>query len=148
MCIALEELEADKKNIKKPVRLIISSVGGDVIAANSMWGRLTLSPLIINTYGLGNVESAAVLLLQFGARRYLSNHAFLMIHKSSCGVQGKIAKCKAELAFQETLDQMIDKTIATRIGMPFEKYLELENETERYIFANEALELNFIDELF
>jgi ATP-dependent Clp protease protease subunit len=146
MAVALIELESSRK--RDPVEILISSPGGSMIAANTLYSMLGRSPLSFNTTVIGEACSAAVLLLQAGKKRRMGSVSYLMIHGGSTGVSGKLGKCQQELDFFQELDWMVDRTIADRIGMPFHAYRELQGEGERYIFSTEAKELNFIDEIF
>ncbi len=72
-------IEADKE---KPIALFINSDGGTVVEATALYDFILASETPIDTYALGEIKSAAVLVFVAGRRRYTYPNTLFMLHKA------------------------------------------------------------------
>jgi ATP-dependent protease ClpP protease subunit len=68
------------------ITLMLSSTGGEITAALSMYNFLTSVGIKLTTYNIGNTYSAAVLVFLAGERRVADRSAQFIIHPSSAVV--------------------------------------------------------------
>lgn len=137
-----------------PFTLMISSPGGDVDAAMAMHElmRLTIEKgAIISTIGTGAVISAAVLLLTAGSQghRTLTKFSRLMYHESFLGeISGTASAIGQAAQALKDYDKDFDGLIAGYTGMSLAQVRRLyANGADRWMDADEALKLGFIDNL-
>ena len=94
----LEHLE-----VGTPINVYINSAGGQVDSALCMLDLMTTTSCPIKTIGIGQVSSAAVLLLACGTKgnRLISPNCRVMIHQVSTGLMGNSSELDNEV--QEVL---------------------------------------------
>lgn len=112
----LEEDDYNDANIKdyirEPIKIYISSCGGEL---NSAWGLIdiiTTSKTPIHTYCIGYAQSAAFMIFLAGRERFVYKHSCLLYHQLSGGSIGKyndmkeyVENCTVNQAFIETFVQ-------------------------------------------
>lgn len=137
-------MEADKE---QPIMLFINSDGGMSTEAAALHDFILASETPIDTYALGEVKSAALLVLIAGRRRYTYPNTRFLLHK---GIGSP-----AERNFPEVLRQAEEMAewdgryaglIAQRIGLDKEGVLAAMEATTLF-GAEEALEWGVCDEV-
>lgn len=80
-----------------PINLYITSPGGDVNGLTAITDIIGSLSCKVNTYGFGNVESAAVWILASGTgTRYIAPNAEIMIHEMSAWMKGTTSSVENE----------------------------------------------------
>jgi ATP-dependent Clp protease protease subunit len=94
----------------KVLSLYINSIGGDVCSTFGLVDLMRTSKHVIRTIGVGNVMSAATLILSAGTRghRYVTQNTSVMSHQHSEEFEGKYHDIKSRLAESD----MINKRMA------------------------------------
>ena len=134
----------------KPIKLYISTDGGDV---DAMWGLvdvITNSKTPIHTYCLGRSASCGFAIFIAGHKRFITKHSKLMIHSSS--TSGNMKKDIEQLNDlvrtmndweEEFYDYVINNTkISKEMLTDMRKYRK-----DWYINAKQAIELGCADEI-
>lgn len=132
-----------------PIRIEISSYGGDVYEMLGIIDRMRSSPCHIITRGFGKIMSAATFILAAGDERYMGACSWMMTHEMSDIVKGKMGDIKNEIKHSEALeDQMF---------MLYEQFSEgktkaqvfkkLSTGKDHYFDAETALKLGLIDKV-
>src|ERR1035438_446921 len=75
----LDALES--KNSGQPISIHLASHGGDAHAALAYAARIRLSKCEIIITALGNVASAAIMILAAGDRRIMTSESWAMVHE-------------------------------------------------------------------
>jgi ATP-dependent Clp protease protease subunit len=129
-----------------PIFVYIMSEGGDVDIGIAMYEllRTAVSPII--TVGVGAVCSMAVLLLQAGDHRVITQSTSLLIHDGTVAFQGALHSTKLHMDQSVKTHAWYCQQIVDRSGIPMEKAMELAR-TESFLSATEALELGLVDEV-
>ena len=84
---------------KTVIPLFISSTGGDVYCAMKIIDLIRSSPLEIHTIAVGACMSAAAVIFSFGARRFVGEHATIMLHGVRVeAFEGKLKDVEIEAA--------------------------------------------------
>jgi ATP-dependent protease ClpP protease subunit len=118
-----------------PIQIVINSEGGETVQGFAIMNYIRTLPN--ETFGVvvGRCCSAAVVVLQGCTHRQAMPDAVLMIHR---GTRNDM--------FDKRLDERADSMIATRMGWTPSK-LDKFQSYDRYMFAEEALEINLIDHI-
>jgi|LakMenE18May11ns_1017448.scaffolds.fasta_scaffold9898370_5 ATP-dependent Clp protease protease subunit len=119
----------------EPIQLVIDSEGGETIQGFAIMNYIRTLPNEVIGIVIGRCCSAAVIILQGCTKRNAMPDSVVMIHR---GVRNDM--------FDKRLDERADKFIADRMGWTVQK-LDKFQSYDRYLFAEEALEINLIDEI-
>jgi len=134
----------------QPVEFLISTVGGDACDMFAIYDaiRHLRADMDIETFGLGKVMSAGVLLLASGTKgkRKIGKNCRVMLHGVASASQGSISNLKTEMAeikkMQEMyIDGLVDETNLTK---PQLKRMMNKN-VNVYLSAEEAVEYGIAD---
>lgn len=136
-----------------PIDFYISTYGGSADDMFSMYDVMNLvkrKGVVVNTYGLGKVMSAGVLLLASGSpgHRKIGKHCRVMIHSCNAGNVGDFHNLKNEMEaisnLQDTyIEALVNETSLTKRQL--KKILE--RKVNVYLTAQEALEYGIADEI-
>jgi len=135
---------------KGPIKVFLSSHGGDESAGFAIFDALRLTKNDVRIYGFGGVYSIAALILQAGGLRFLAPHSQVMMHNGSIGIEsgGSMDSDKVEQLGREAAQNnaRYHEAIATRSGIAVEKIRAFCRE-EKYFRAEAAVELGLADGL-
>jgi ATP-dependent protease ClpP protease subunit len=130
---------------EKKAQLRISSGGGNWLDAQNIYAMIQSSTLSFDTYNDGLAASSASLLLMAGRKRYMAEHARLMIHNCSSPAYGKVADLQDAITQQVHINESLAVIYQKRTGLPLERIQEMMNSGDYWMSAQQALELGFID---
>jgi len=118
-----------------PIQIVINSEGGSTVQGFAIMNYIR--SLSNETFGtvVGRCCSAAILVLQGCSNRQALQDSVLMIHR---GTRNDM--------FDKRLDERADAVIAKRMGWSHIK-LDKYQSYDRWLFAEEALEINLIDSI-
>ncbi len=141
----------DKKEKNRVLTLYINSMGGDLYNAFALVDMMHASKYPVRTIGIGNVMSAAALILACGTRghRYLAKHTGILMHQFYSDLEGKEHELQAgmrELEFcRKRVHSLLtnyckisDRVIKTRLLKP----------SDAWLTAEEAVQLKLADNYF
>lgn len=105
----------NKEPEKNPIKLYITSYGGDMEAGLLAYDLIKLSQFPIHTYIYGYAASSATFLFLAGKSRYMTKHSKLLIHQSSYDFIGKHSEMKdiqynAELLTKDAISIYLNET--------------------------------------
>ena len=118
-----------------PIVLIINSEGGETIQGLAIMDYIRSLSNEVTGIVVGRCCSAAVVVLQGCTHRHAMSSAVLMIHRGQ----------RVDI-FDKRLDERADKIIAARMNWTVSK-LDKFQTYDRYLFAEEALAINLIDQI-
>lgn len=141
--LQLRKLETAGDN---PITVELASDGGDAHAALAISARITNSPRTIHIVAMGNVASAAVLILASGDVRFMSKDAWVMVHEDSCELSGSVSELEREIKQLRAMEDQWNQLMAenTRIGP--EEWSQLHKATT-YLNAKDCQNYGLVDEL-
>jgi ATP-dependent protease ClpP protease subunit len=104
-----------------------------------------------NITGYGLVASAATLILAAGDKRYMTKNSWLMVHEDSLEASGAhkhemIHQVEKKIAVMRKLEEQWNLILEQATGTTVEVWKHL-HQNETYLTAQEALELNIIQEV-
>lgn len=132
-----------------PIRVILSSPGGEEEAGYAIYDaiRLSNSPVLID--GMGEVYSMAALILQAGDVRRLSPNATFMIHNGEITLPDSLEQDKV-LSLGELLKTRAQKyhtILSQKSGIPLNEIRTM-SQAETFMNATEAVRKGFADYLW
>jgi len=139
-----------KEVIYKPIDFYISTWGGDARGMFAIYDtmRTIRESCNIDTYGLGKVMSAGVLLLAAGTKgkRRIGKNCRVMIHSVIAGSHGSFHSLLNEIEAVEHLQQMYVDALVEETKMTKKQLKKmLERKVNVYLSAEEAVELGIAD---
>lgn len=136
------------QNSKKcePIKLHITSYGGDAEAGILCYDLLRKSILPIHTYGEGYVCSAATLIFLSGRKRYMTEHTTMLIHQLRSGTYGSFRETND---YQYNCDMLMKHMKQIYLSNSYITTKELDNLLNKdiYIDSKQCLEYGFINKI-
>ena len=145
-----EEGEEPPKPEPKPITFYISTWGGDALGMFGIYDliRTIRDECPIETYGLGKVMSAGVLLLASGTKgqRKIGKHCRVMMHSVRGGHVGTIHSLENEMVETRWIQSQLIKALAEESNLT-EKQLKrmLGKNLDLYLTAEEAVKYGIAD---
>lgn len=144
---AFDELERGED--PAPIRIEISSYGGNVYDMLGIVGRIRTSPCHIITRGFGKIMSSATFILASGDERYLDENSWLMIHEMSDALRGKLGDLAVDMRhnvqLQKQMYTMYEKF--SRGKSKSDTFKKLCSGRDQYLSPEDALKLGIVDKL-
>lgn len=131
---------------RRPIRIFINSIGGDVQVLWSLINVMLLSKTPIHTIAYCNALSAAAILLIAGHKRYAIPGSAILIHSGSCSLNGDVEKVESAKRFYDNLSKKVNAFILERTNIS-EKELKKKSSSDWYLTAEEALNYHIVDKL-
>jgi ATP-dependent Clp protease protease subunit len=134
----------------KPIEIMISTPGGsasDMFAIYDVM-RYHRDEQDIETYGLGKVMSAGVLLLAAGTKgkRKIGKYCRVMLHQCSAGNVGTVSSLKNEMKEIDVLQSQYLSALAAETNLNLKQLRRLISKNQNiYLSAQEALEYGIVD---
>jgi ATP-dependent Clp protease protease subunit len=131
-----------------PINVYINSPGGQVDSALAMLDAMTCCSCPVKTIGIGQVASAAVLLMAAGERgnRIISPNCRVMIHQVSTGMMGNTAELENEIQEVLRLQEIYNKILSKYCGKSVSK-LKIDMVQNKYMSAHEAIDYGIADKI-
>jgi ATP-dependent Clp endopeptidase proteolytic subunit ClpP len=139
-----------RQNPKCDIEIIFSSPGGSIIDGFELFDflqDLRNKGHHITTGTLGMAASMAGILLQAGDVRWVGHQAWVMIHRAHFGAMGKTYEVEDEVEFVKRIEERILEIFTTRSKLTKQKIKRNWDRKDWWISADEALELNLVDEI-
>jgi ATP-dependent Clp protease protease subunit len=136
----------EKEFLNNPIKLHITSYGGDMEAGLLAYDILKLSKFPIHTYIYGYAASSATFLFLAGNYRFMTKHSKLLIHQTSYDSSGKHSEIKdahynAELLMKDAVNIYLKDTKINK-----EKLDYLLNK-DVYLTSKECLKYGFVHKI-
>lgn len=130
---------------KDPITIYLSSPGGDVGHGLGLYDFVHSLEFHVTIIGLGEVASAATILLQAADRRILTNNSVMMLHGLSIGTEDTLHNVETFLKASKISQERMLDIYSRRCSLTVP---QLRNKLQKdwYMTSDQALELGFIDE--
>lgn len=129
---------------RQPIKLYITSPGGDVYAGFELIDVIENSKTPVYTINMGFQFSMGFLLGLSGHKRFATKHSKFLWHDGTSGTLNSTAKVRDEMEFQNRNEDRIRKFILEHSNIDPELY-DSKLRVEWYMFAEEAKDLGVID---
>lgn len=142
------QYNADDKDVpveeRKPIKLYITSEGGDVQSGFGLIDVIIASKTPVYTINLGYWYSMALLIGLSGHKRFASQNTSVLLHDGSNFAYNSANKVQDQMDFFKKLEARMKELVLTRTKVTAKMY-EKKARVEWYMLADEAKELGFID---
>jgi len=128
------------------ITIELFSTGGDAHSALAIAARIRKSPLEVRITALGQVASAAVLILASGKVRRMTKEAWVMVHEDAGNHKGDIVALEREARQSRRMEDQWAALLEELTGTPAAKWTELHKVTT-YLSAEECLALGLVDKI-
>lgn len=129
-----------------PIQIELSSDGGDVHAALAFSARMRLSECHLEVTAVGNVASAATLVLASGDLRKMTKEAWVMVHEEQTEFEGDVTSMERDIKHSRRLEDQWNKLLEKMTYTKAETWAKLNKDTT-YLTAEECKALGLIDEV-
>ena len=146
-----EELRAalsGQTYIRHPIKLFISSYGGNVYDGLGLVGLIRTSKTPVHTYAVGKVMSMGFILAISGHKRFAYPHTSFMFHSLSSVHWGKFSELQESVIEDERLQSKLDGITTSLTAITQDRLDEVHVKKLDWFFdAEEAISLKCADEL-
>lgn len=129
---------------RKPIRLYISSAGGEVYSGFQLIDAIINSKTPIYTINMGYWLSMGFLIGLAGHKRFATQNAKFLWHDGMTGSFNSSAKVRDEIEFQEKNDARIRQFVLDRTNIT-KKLYDKKFRVEWYMFADDAKKFGVTD---
>jgi ATP-dependent Clp protease protease subunit len=134
----------------KTLTLYINSIGGDVCSTFGLVDLMRTSNHTIRTIGIGNVMSAATLILSAGTRghRYITQNTSIMSHQHSEEFEGKYHDIKSRMIESDSINKRMAHILSQNSNLS-EKEVKskLLKTTDVWLTAAQTVEYGIADHI-
>ena len=147
-CAAMEAILGYDQDGNDPIMLHLSSPGGCVSSGLALIDTMQLVKAPVFTVAAGMVASMGAIILAAGepGYRYALPHTRIMLHPISGQSAGRLEEIQSAMRLHLELDREVEKILIERTKLPRKRLHHLLRQ-ERFLSANEALELGLIDHI-
>jgi ATP-dependent Clp endopeptidase proteolytic subunit ClpP len=128
------------------INLHLNTFGGSIFAAFSTVDTIRRLKSKVYTHIDGSVASAGTLISAIGSKRYMGQHAHLLIHQLSSGVYGKFSEMEDEIFNCTNLMKLLKDFYKKNTKLPMKKLDEL-LKRDIWLNAEECLQYGIVDEI-
>ena len=133
-------------NFTPTIDLHLNTNGGTIYDALATVDTIRNLKSAVNTYIDGGVASAGTLISAIGNRRYMGEHAHLLIHQLSAEMYGKFTELEDTFNNCDKLMKMLKEFYKKHTKIPMKKLDELVKH-DLWMNAQECLDYGIIDEI-
>jgi ATP-dependent Clp protease protease subunit len=138
------------ENPPKVLTLLINSEGGDLTAGMAIVEAITASKIPVKTVGIGQVQSAGLLIFMSGAKgmRTITPSCMAMTHHFNTGSEGSYSELKNLQKEYDRLDKLIIQHYVTHTGLD-EKMIRkfLVTDHDIYLSPEQVVQYNLADQI-
>lgn len=144
-----EKQEAEKEDyVRKPIKLIVDSFGGDMYSGNALIGVIDTSVTPVHGYCYGKAMSQAFMIYASCHYRYAHPIATFMYHDGGSTFKGMTEEIQLDVDQLRKLTAHGDKFLLETTKLTKAKLDKVKKlRVNWYMFADEALEHGVVDEI-
>lgn len=135
-----------KPEERTPIRLYLTSNGGDVVSGFKLIDVITNSVTPVHIINFGQQYSMGFLIGLAGHKRYATQNATYLMHDGSEVIYDSMSKAKDRMKFNEAVEERIKQYVLGRGSISEETYDNMIR-VEWYMFSDEAKRNGFVDEI-
>lgn len=141
-----EKLDVLEKKSNSPIEIRLSSGGGDAMTALAYVSRMRLSVCEFYVTGYGLVASAAVLILAFGDKRFMTSESWVMVHEGQWQLEGDVSTSERAVKQHRKFENQWQALMAKRTTLTAKEWAKLDAATT-YLDANDCFKCGLIEEI-
>ena len=132
--------------IRKPIKIYINSLGGDTNVIMNLADVISASKTPVITIGMGNVLSAAGMLLMAGHKRYIFKSTTILIHDGYETVYGETAKVLDNLEYKKEFEALYRKYVVQHTNIS-ERLMDENYRRDWFMLGEEAIKYGVADKI-
>jgi ATP-dependent Clp protease protease subunit len=137
-----------RRNPGSDITVVLNSIGGSVFSGLGVYDhimglRAKGHQVTIKVLSLG--ASMAAIVLQAGSKRLINSNALLLLHEGGAELSGSMAMIADTQKMIKILDERTTNIVVQRTGMSVRKYKALIKRQDKWLTAEESLELGLVD---
>jgi len=146
--IQAQMLFLESTDSKRDIQMFINSPGGSVIAGLGIYDTMQYVAPDVSTICTGLAASMGAVLLMAGkkGKRTCLQHARVMIHQPSGGMQGQFTDMEISYNLIKDLRKELYEIMAKHSGKTFKK-IESDSERDNWMTSYDAKEYGIVDEV-
>lgn len=133
-------------DVPPPIHLKINSYGGSVFAAFGSIDYIMRSKTPVYTYVDGCAASAGTIMSVCGAKRFMGENAYMLIHQLSSGMWGKYQELQDDMKNSDNLMKRIKEIYEAKTKIPKSKMDDLLKH-DLWWDAKTCLKYGLVDEI-
>jgi len=136
-----EDMEKAQETGQPFIPIIIDSYGGSVYGCLDMVAQIRATKMPVYTICMGKAMSAGAILFSMGQKRFMAEHATLMLHDAATTTGGKIEEIKADAKECDRLNKLIFSILAKNCGQKenyFDNFIHEKGHADIFLTAKEA----------
>jgi len=131
---------------RKPIKILIFSVGGDLYTCFTILNIVKLSKTPVYTVNMGIAMSAGLLILLSGHKRFGLEMSQALIHSGSGSQGGTYEQTEAQMATYKKLIEMMRDFILKRTNIDL-KLFNKNKSKDWYMFSEEQIKLGVVNKI-
>lgn len=136
------------KYVRKPIKLIIDSFGGECYSGMALVNIIDTSTTSVHTYCYGKAMSMGLILFVAGHKRFAHPLATFMQHQLWSGTEDKLTEMIESVEQFIRLQDMLDGFLISKTNIKKSKLLKFRDKKKDWYFSGtEAIEFGVADEL-
>lgn len=136
------------EEFNEPINLYLSTLGGDLYEMFALIDVIRMSRNPIHIYALGKIQSAGIVILASGHKKFSGKHTIFMIHGISGSPNGSLNHISTNLKFHIQMQDKMINVIKEFTNFDNKKLNKIIRSSEDYYFdVDEALECGLVDEI-
>lgn len=130
------------------IRVIINSLGGDVMIGLAIYNYLKASGISVETENIGFAASIASVMLMAGGTRKMARNSFVIIHAASSGTWGNAKDLRSAADALDTVSHQLADVYAQTSGKHDAKYFtDRWADGDVWLTSEECLEMGLVTEI-
>lgn len=131
---------------RRPIKVLIASPGGDVVALWTTIKAIEMSKTPVWTINLSYAYSAAAELVASGTKRFALPGTQFLVHSGSCQYGGTVEQAESMKKYFDKLTKKLNEHFIKRTKVD-QKVYKKKSPMDWYMDEDEALEQGLIDEI-
>jgi ATP-dependent Clp protease protease subunit len=133
-----------QKDSKDPIRITLSSYGGDVYSGLEIYDSIRESKAPIHIHAMGKIMSAGLLIFLAADSRSASKNTTFMAHSVSTGMEGKLKDLEIDVIETKRLNDKILNILTERTKKPKKLWYRLTLSHNMYFDYDKAVEMGVL----
>ncbi|WP_026819691.1 ClpP family protease [Arthrobacter castelli] len=146
--IMAQLIHLESENPDQEIGLYINSPGGSHTALMAIYDTMQFVKTDVSTICMGQAASAAAILLAAGTsgKRFILNHARVLLHQPSGGGEGTISDLNLQAAEVLRVRSQVEEVLSRHTGQSVAR-LRADTDRDKIFDPREAVEYGLVDEI-
>ena len=131
----------------QPINIYINSPGGDVTSTFAIYDAVRQSKADVHTTVVGQASSGASIIAVAGKKRFILQHAYIMIHQAHGSCQGQLTDIQRITKHYELHSVRLCDIYMKHTNIKSEQEVKELLDRDTYIYPEEAMKMGFVDEI-